>query len=543
MATNQRNWAPFFRNLLLTGGFLSSWWTMASGEMPYSMWLGISAIILAGAFGSNLVLVGSALGLFFVRYALFIMPVSDLLHTSRLVSSGLTLGFSIWETAPLWIAGMVGVWLLRRKTIHGGIVFGLPASLFLALATWLPRPYYFSWGAPFLARFPGFIWMFGSDLLAALTLGWICVAARSIVYGNRSKWHAVAIAGAPLIAYLICFSSYEAWCGSMIKAPSEAQDVIAVQGALPPFAGGYVVTLERMVAPVVLYSSLHPDLVIFPEAITQIGGQIDGNDADSVTKRRFAAISVGLAAPYSQVLYGCRDWNTNRMMFSDLIDGKPDITWKDEEYRTPFVDFWPSSMGSLVRRYGFASSEQIRPAERTPSLNILVRDATAPRGLRRIGGAEIFMSGEIRRPLLVSKIRNATDHSVMINPTIGGWLGGSELHGSIVQADARALELGTLLYRVGQLGGTGLFVPWLPDPDDEAIHSYGAGVIRFKANIPTSRHDTGFTKVFWVALYLSPLLSGLLAFAAAWSLRKAWKESQATQPTGIIAGDFAPALP
>lgn len=537
MATKPRDWAPIFRNILLFGGLGSSWWTMSTGEMPYSMWLGIAAIILAGALGSNLVMVGSALALFFLRYGLFVMPTLDLLHSPRLASGLAAVLFSAWESAPLWVAGVAGVWLLRRKTIHSGIAFGLPAALFLTLAAWMPRPYYFSWGAPFLSRFPGFIWMFGSDLLAALLLGWLCVAARVLVYQQKNIWTTAAVAGSPILAFIVCLSSFEAWSGSMIKAEKVPHDVIAVQGGLPPYAGGYAVTMQRLFTPTVLYSALRPDLIIFPECMAQVADKLDKNDADSVSQRRFAAIATGMAAPYSQVLFGCRDWNVNRIMFSDLIDGKPDITWKDAEFRTPFVDSWPAWSDVYVHRYGFAriyeKSEQINPAERTPALNILIRDASQPRGLRRIGSAEIFMSGEIRRPRLVTRIRKTTDHTVLVNPTIGGWMGGAELRGSVLQSDARALELGQVLYRVGQLGGTGLFVPWLPDPEAEVIRNYGAGIKRFRANIPVYRHDTGYTMVFWTALYIAPFLSGILAAYTAWML---WRARQ-TALSKVILGE------
>lgn len=110
------------------------------------------------------------------------------------------------------------------------------------------------------------------NLLAALALGWICIAARAMTLGNRTFSRTLAIAGAPLAVLLLSAAVYESWVGSMIGAPKETHDVVAVQGGLPPFAGGFATTSERLLTPVILYSSLHPDLVIFPECIVQAGG-------------------------------------------------------------------------------------------------------------------------------------------------------------------------------------------------------------------------------------------------------------------------------
>lgn len=331
--------------------------------------------------------------------------------------------------------------------------------------------------------------------------------------GNRTFSRTLAVAGAPLAVLLVSAAAYEAWAGSMIGAPKETHDVVAVQGGLPPFAGGFATTSERLLTPVILYSSLHPDLVIFPECIVQAGGNLDKSDQQSTAKRHYSAAGLGIASPYSQVLYGVRDWTTSRIYFTDLIDGKPEVTWKDLEFRTPMVDAWPKALTHMVRTFGFRSAEQIAPAQRTPNIGLLIRDETQPRGLRRIGSGLICMSGEIRRPLQVRRVRTDPSLTVAINPSVAGWLGKNEAQGSLLQANARAMELGLTLYRVGQRDSTGLFIPWLPNTPDECVKRFGPGSLRFKARLPLTRGATGFTSLFWVFLYLAPFV---LAGTAAW---------------------------
>jgi len=504
------NWAPIFRWVLFLGGLGSSWWTMASGEMPYSMWLGIAAIILAGGLGLNLAITGIGLALFFLRYAMFLTPLVMHFGQPWWVYVPLTLGFAIWESAPLWVAGVVGVWTLRRRSIPGWAVFALVVGIHLSLAVWMPRPYYFSWGAPLVARFPAGVWMFGVDLFAALTLGWVCLIVRAATIGNRSLYASISIAAAPLAALLLCMAFYENWVGTAQTAEKETHNVITIQGALPPFSGGFAVTSDRLLTPVVLYSALQPDLLLFPECITQAAGGLDENEPLAVSKRHFGSITTAIAAPYSQVAFGMRDWNTNRIYFTDIADGKPDVFWKDVEYRTPFVDQWPKRLTPLVSNFGFRNSEQIVPAEKTRGMGLYVRDAKATNGLRLVGRSLILMSGEIRRPLIVQKARADKKALVAMNPNIGGWMGAQELRGSVLQANARALELGMILYRAGQLGATGIFVPWQESAAEDAVAYFGPGMARYRARLPKGdRYATGFTTVFWISLYLGPWIVGL----------------------------------
>lgn len=504
---SKRDWAPLLRWVFFLGGLGSSWWTMASGEMPFSMWFGIASIILAGGLGLNLGLVGLGLGLFWLRYALFLAPILLQFQQPWWVTGPLVLGFTFWESAPLWVAGLVGVWALRRRSIPTWAVFALVVGLHLTLAAWLPRPYYFSWGAPLLSRFPSGVWMFGVDFFAALTLGWVCLVARIIVSGTRSLERTAVLAAAPLAVLLVCLLAHQQWESKSESAAKDTHSIITVQGALPPFSGGFAVTSDRLLTPVITYSSLRPDFILFPECIAQVAGKLDPMDEKSVAMRHYTAITTAIAAPYSQVAFGIRDWNTNRTYYTDIVNGKPDVLWKDQEFRTPFVDKWPVSMTPLVARFGFRSEEQIIDPAKTASMGIYCPDKGSPNGLKEISRGVILMSGEIRRPSVVNRVRAEGTAKVLVNPTIAGWLGGRELQGSLLQANARAMELGMTLYRAGQLGGTGIYVPWQEATFEDMVQSYGPGIGRYKARIPQGpRFATGYTAVFWGASTLAPFV-------------------------------------
>lgn len=507
MRTNERNWAPLLRWTLFLVGLGSSWWTMASGEMPYSMWLGIAGIILAGGFGLSLGLVGLGLGLFFLRYALFVAPIVMQFNQPWWVTGPLVLGFTLWEAAPLWVAGTVGVWALRREKVPTWAVFALAAGLHLSLAAWMPRPYYFSWGAPLLSRFPAGVWMFGVDLFGALTLGWLCLVARTVTCGNRTLQRTAVLAAAPLVVLSLCMVVHQVWEGKSEAAAKDTHSVITVQGAMPPFSGGFAVTSDRLLTPVVAYSSLRPDFILFPECITQVASKLDGLDEKSVAMRHYNSVTTAIAAPYSQVAFGVRDWNTNRVYYTDIVGGKPDVLFKDMEFRTPFVDKWPVSVTPLVARFGFHSEEQIGNPQKTATTGLYAQDAKSPNGLKEISRGVILMSGEIRRPSIIHKVRAEGTAKVLLNPSIAGWMGQRELRGSILQANARALELGMTLYRAGQLGGTGIYVPWQDSSADELVQSFGPGIGRYRARIPQGdRFLTGYTAVFWAAMYAAPVV-------------------------------------
>lgn len=506
------NWGKPIRWALLLGGLASTWWTMGSGEMPYCAWLGIASVIFSSALGVPLAVAGGALGLFFLRYALFLTPIARMgLQNSWGVSFAITIAFAVWEAAPLWVAGALGMWGLRRRSIPGWALLLLVAFAHVTLAAWLPRPYDFSWGAIFLSRFPSGIWMFGADLLAGLVLGWLCLAARFFVDADEHwSFKSVLITGvAPVVILGSCEFAFAWWRADMLKAPKERHEVIALQGGVAPFAGGFAFESERGLLPVVLFSSLRPDLLMLPENFAQVVDPLDPKDEISEQKRHVAAVGMGIAAPYSQVLFGIRDWNTSRIYFTDLVNDKPDVLWKDMEHRRLFLDYWPSWADGLVKQYGFKQGEQLRPAQRTPMLSLLIRDETQPRGLRRIGSGLIAMSGEARFPRLVEKIRNDKSVTVLLNPTIGGWLGVPETRGSVLQANARSMELGLMTYRAGQLAGTGFFVPWQATGDE--VQQLGPGILRFNARVPLARPGTGYTKVFWASIYAAPF--GLLFLA------------------------------
>lgn len=537
MRVRERDWAPLLRWVLFLVGLGSSWWTMASGEMPYSMWFGIAGIILAGGFGLNLGIVGLGLGLFFLRYALFIAPIVVQFHQPWWVTGPLVLGFTLWEAAPLWVAGTAGVWALRRQKVPSWVVFSLVGGLHLSLAAWLPRPYYFSWGAPLLSRFPAGVWMFGVDLFAALTLAWICLVARALASGNRTLNRSLTLAGAPLAVLSICMVVHQVWEGKSEAASKDTHSVITVQGAMPPFSGGFAVTSDRLLTPVVLYSSLRPDFILFPECITQVASKLDGIEEKAVAMRHFNSVTTAIAAPYSQVAFGSRDWNTNRVYYTDIVNGKPDVLYKDMEFPTPFVDKWPVSMTPLVARFGFGCVEQIGDPRKFSSMGLFSKDEKSPNGLKEIARGVMLLSGEIRRPAVVHKVRSETSAKVLINPSIGGWMGQQELRGSILQANARALELGMTLYRAGQLGGTGIYSPWQDASQDDMVQSFGPGIGRYQARIPQgNRFLTGYTAIFWGAGYVAPV--GIL-LALGWlvlpgRLRSAAQDQASRLPQGTV---------
>jgi len=500
-----RDWAPVLRWVFFLGGLGSSWYSMASGDMPFTMWLGLTGIILAGGLGLNLAIVGAGLGLFFLRYALFLAPLLMQFQQPWWVTGPLVLGFTLWESAPLWVAGAVGVWALRRRSVPTWAVFVLVAGIHLSLVGWLPRPYYFSWGASLLSRFPSGVWMFGVDLFAAITLGWICVVARTITQGHRTLERTITVAAAPFAVLAVCLLVHQQWESKCESAAKDTHSVITVQGAMPPFSGGFAVTSDRLLTPVVVYSSLRPDFLLFPECIAQVAGRLDGMDEKATAMRHVTAVTTAIAAPYSQVAFGVRDWNTNRTYFTDIVNGKPDVLWKDEEFRTPFVDQWPVKMTPLVARFGFHSEEQIMAPKRTASMGLFCADKDSPNGLKEISRGVVLMSGEIRRPAIVGRIRAEWTAKVLINPSIAGWLGGRELQGSILQANARAMELGMTLYRAGQLGGTGIYVPWQDVSMDDIVQSYGPGIGRYRARIPQGpRFATGYTSIFWAGVNFAP---------------------------------------
>lgn len=501
------NWAPILRWGLLMGALASSLRTMASAEMPYSMWFGIAAILWAGALGLNLPAVGISLGLFFLRYASFVAPVVQITSGKWYLTTIATVGFTFWESAPLWVAGTVGIWLIRRNEIPGWLTGTIVASLHLVLALWLPRPYYFSWGAPLLSRCPEIIWMFGGDMVAALLLGWLCVVFRAVVFDWTSLFQSIWIAAAPVPVALISVLAYGQWSARLIESPKLTHDVIAVQGGIPPFSGGFAVTSERTLTPSMLYSSLNPDLLLYPEVMVQVGSGLDPDEPKRAETRHIAMMGLCMAVPYSQVLMGARDWKTNRAYFTDVINGKPAVLWRDAIERVPFLDVWPK-WAKNWQKYGF-SGPGINPPESTPRMGVIVKDdslSAATHGLKRAGELEIAMSGEIRRPSIVRRVLASKTTLALVNPSTAGWYGVMEGRGATLQANAKAMELGVPLYRVGQNVGTGLYVPWLTSSNDEIVKWYGHGIMRFRARLNPVQSATGFSRVFRHLADLSPLL-------------------------------------
>lgn len=500
--------------------------------MPTSAWLGIAAILMGSGLGVGLTPTAGALALFFLRYALFLAPIAKGLDANTWAFAGLaTLLFTVWEALPLWLAGAFGAWALKRRSIPGWALVLMVAALHLSLAAWVPRPYEFSWGAMFGHAMPGGIWLFGSDLLGGLALGWICLVVR-VLMEERVAWRTLLLtAVAPVVLVGLGTMGYDSWCGAMIATPKNTETVIAVQGDLPPFAGGFVIEAKRALVPVVLYSMLKPDLVMFPEDMIQVADGLDPDSKDATLRRGYTATGTGVAAPYSQVLYGVRDWTTARAYFTDLVNGKPDVLYKDVEMRTPFVDHWPSMFTPIMEAHGFTGKHQIRPAEKTPTMGLMIHDDSQERGLRRVGTGLITLGNEVRDPLLVRKVRATPDAGALLNPNIGGWLGMGEARGADLQARARSIELGLLLYRAGQKANTGFFSPWENAAGD--VQSVGPGILRFSGRVPVHGKATGYTAAFWTALYMAPAIF-LMLLVVTLAIEFGWIEGWPAP--GMLAG-------
>jgi hypothetical protein len=215
-----------------------------------------------------------------------------------------------------------------------------------------------------------------------------------------------------------------------------------------------------------------------------------------------------------------RDFTTSRIYFSDIVNGKPRVQWKDLAKRTPGVDVTIPVIQKLLTKDYLPA---IAPPQSLPTMEMWKHETTPDTvfhedeitGLKRISRAVICMSGEIRDPKLVRQIARDNEITAIMNPNIGGWLGAHEAIGASTQAKARLLELGLIGYRVGQTAGTELVVPWLDDAAPSAMAANKA-FLRLRAPLPFQRVETGYTGGLWlVALFLAPL-AGVLALLG-WS--------------------------
>jgi len=218
------------------------------------------------------------------------------------------------------------------------------------------------------------------------------------------------------------------------------------------------------------------------------------------------------AFPYATALLGARGHRTGRIYFSDIVDKKPRVQWKDLGKRTPGVDYTIPGVNKYFTKDYLPT---IQPAKSLPLMDLWKRtsieDGTPDEGkLSKVSRAVVAMSGELRDPRLVRTVIKDPSITAVMNPNIGGWLGNMEAVGASVQARARLLELGLIGYRVGQTAGTELIVPWL-DGEAPSTVAPNKAFLRFTAPLPYQRLETGYTAGLWVfALYLAPIVGTAL---------------------------------
>lgn len=511
--------AWYFRWAMLLSGMCIFWAGMAQGDSPYLSWVGLTLILGAGALGTGMWACALALVIGVMRNIIWAIPVlRAVLQRSWPQSLLVQGGFALWESFPLVIGSLAGLYLIRKRSPLWSVLL-VPAGLMVGLDTWTPRPYGVSFGAMFVDQLPGAVWLLGAEILGGLALGW-SLLTWAVILQERRLNQVLLVVSVPL-ALLGAGEILRAdYCARMLVRPKVEQDVIALQGAVAPFGSGYALMYERALYPMIVFSGLKPDLVILPENMVQVNHTLDKRDETSTLQRHFTAVGMAVAVPYSQVAFGVRDFTTSRIYWSQLNpEGKPDVSWTDMRRRSFGVDYTPSFVPGALRRMAWGETG-IRTPNRVENMNLLARDAGVASGIKTIGKAIPLMSGEMRDPLLFLRIRSDDAVTVALNPSISGWMGAGESRTASVQAKARCLELGLVGYRVGQLSGTEFILPWRDTVDE--VSNLGKGCLRFKAHLPTYRANTGFTAVFWVvSFFLLPLFS-VAALIAIWMGNKGW---------------------
>jgi len=486
--------------------------------------MGFLLAALAGALDVPLLLVGITTTVWAFRYFTFILP---LFRGAASLSWPKTIllwsGLSLWEALPSVTAITLGL-LLIRKQAKPVTIFVVVAGIWSGLSIWMLRPYAFEPAAVLFVSLPAMIWAFGSNLAGGMILGWGMLLIRWIkVPVKRSEIiYSIGIAFAVLGGVQLGYQQWLGRCNGMSRKVVEHK-VIAIPGGMPPFAANFAGQSNRAIYPMIMLSSTLPDLVMAPENEIQVNSAVDPQNEMSALQRHLTAIGIGVGVPFSQALYGVRDFNTSRIYFTDIVNGKPRVQWKDLEKRVPGIDYQIPYIQKYFPCPGYTPA--INKAAVKPLMELWRRteDANASDGiaLEPISKGIITMSGEIRDPKLVLKVRNDPRITAALNPTISGWMGYLESTGASVQAKGRLLELGLIGYRVGQLSGTELVVPWLAGEVPVAI-SPSKDYLRFGAPLPYSRIETGYTKLGWqFALYIFPIaaLVLLLLFVASRSIR------------------------
>lgn len=511
--------------LVLVGAFLALL-GLRTGDAPLLTWLGIGMILAGGVQGVSWWLTLPALALAPAAFVSFCLPVVKYgMHQSWPVSLGIAGGFALWESLPLLIGGAAAIWAARSTRHPAWVVFLLPLGLTTAVSVWVPRPYALSYGGAFVEPLPELIWLLGSDLCAGLAMGTLALVAAAI-HRPLSR-QGILLAATPLAALVVGVLGYKWYATQAELAPKKDHRVMAIQGGLAPWSGGFAVQSKRALYPMIVFSSLQPDLLLFPENFVQAAAVDDPDTATAVEQRHYHSIGMGISVPFSQVVFGVRDFETSRLYFTDLINGKPEVTWKDLWGRIPFVDVWPKAANGLMEKVGRMSHKPIKAPERMPLMRIYTKDETKENGLDPIGKALLLASGEIRAPRLLNMVRSQKDIVVGINPTIGGWAGPNESKASLIQANARLMELGLAGYRVGQLSGTEFFIPWRRVRDE--VKSIGSGNLTFTARIPSERLATGYSSIFWVLTFFGSPVLALGSFLFSWRARRA-KQPQTVDP-------------
>jgi len=513
-----RGWPRAGAPLLLTVGTFFLWQGGLRGEAGWLIPAGILGLVAAGFQGVPWSLVLALIPIGALHYIFFLLP--------PMVGAGLglpkalvaILGAAVWESAPLLAA--VGLGALLNRPRHQAplwVSFLVVAGAYCGISVWLPRPYGFAFAAPIVQEVPGLVWAFGCDLAGGLLLGMAFVILGWLRRSVPVKTMALVVLSA-LATTSLAQSGYRMWQGQCagISRKVVDHDVLAIPGGLPPFISNYKTMSDRALYPMILFSAMQPDLIMGPENLIQANTVVDPDTEDSTLQRHITSIGTAVAVPFSQALFGVRDFHSSRVYFSDIQGDKPRVQWKDMEKRTPGVDVTiPWVQGLFSKTY----MPSIAAPVKTPLMDLWKR-GTSPydafhedeviHGLTKVSRAVICMSGEIRNPRLVQKIAGDKSITSVMNPNIGGWLGVHEAMGSSVQARARLLELGLIGYRVGQTADTELVVPWLEDSLPAAMAPDRA-FLRFHAPLPYQRVETGYTGGLWIAaLYLVPL-AGLMA--------------------------------
>jgi hypothetical protein len=416
----------------------------------------------------------------------------------------------VWETLPILLPLWIAMHMLKRRAPAWAVLV-VTAGLHSGLSVWIPRPYGLSLGATLVSECPDLVWALGCDLAGGLLLG-LMVFSVAIAWYERSMRQTLGIGGLVLVFMGAAWGSHASWVADRyVKDDRFTHEVVLGQPNIRPFLGNFAMMSQYMIGPTVLIASLGPDLIVMPEGTIQSSSQFDPPDADGTDKRHCTAMATGVIAPQSQLVFGVRDFHTARAYFTDTLEGARITTWKDLERRAPVVDGMP---GFLGRRIGWKMDLTIKAPERTPLMGLWALNDAGERV--RMASAAVVLSGEIRDPrLMLEKVRRSPDVTVVVNPTISGWMGSNEAVGSSILARARALELGLVAYRSGQSEGTEVYFPWGRYAiKDATVRQLGGGSMNFTGYVPKIRPTTPYVAFGWIlAFFVFPCAAGFTLLA------------------------------